>query len=297
MDAYVKQLGKMNLHPALISSLPLLNYGDRKAEAHARALVLNCLTKPYAELWKECFNPSFAKLEWTQTVPGVSQAFWKQLSETWSRSTALRVDLSRRQALVELDVLTAQVMGFNLDELKTLYRQRFAVLRGYERDTWYDQKGRIIFSPNALGLRGVGLPRRATAKDAKEGITYTVNGRPCDAKGLGFEDVKNMQSGFVTKTFMDASMTDEPVERTVKYVAPFFKMDRERDYDVAWAFFEEKYGKVDVAELQGVRPEPVEAEAEEQAEPAETSKKSRKGKKPELKLVEEPFNPQPSLFE
>ncbi len=297
MDAYVKQLGKMNLHPALISSLPLLNYGDRKAEAHARALVLNCLTKPYAELWKECFNPSFAKLEWTQTVPGVSQAFWKQLSETWSRSTALRVDLSRRQALVELDVLTAQVMGFNLDELKTLYRQRFAVLRGYERDTWYDQKGRIIFSPNALGLRGVGLPRRAAAKDAKEGITYTVNGRPCDAKGLGFEDVKNMQSGFVTKTFMDASMTDEPVERTVKYVAPFFKMDRERDYDVAWAFFEEKYGKVDVAELQGVRPEPVEAEAEEQAEPAETSKKSRKGKKPELKLVEEPFNPQPSLFE
>lgn len=287
----------MDLLPALIGGLPMLNYGERQDEAHARALVLNCLTKPYAELWGECFKPTFAQLAWSQTMPGVSQAFWEQLSKTWTRGMALRSDLSRRQALVELDVLTAQVMGFTLNELKTVYRLRFAVMNGYERDTWYDQNGRIVFTPNSNGLKGVGLPRRAAAKDAKEGITYTVNGRPCDAKGLGFEDVKNMQSGFVTKTFMDASMTDEPVERTVKYVAPFFKMDREHDYEVAWAFFEEKYGKVDVAELQGVRPEPVEAEAEEQAEPAESSKKGRKGKKPELKLVEEPFNPQPSLFE
>lgn len=51
MDAYVRQLGKMDLLPALIGGLPMLNYGERQDEAHARALVLNCLTKPYAELW------------------------------------------------------------------------------------------------------------------------------------------------------------------------------------------------------------------------------------------------------
>ena len=34
-----------------------------------------------------------------------------------------------------------------------------------------------------------------------------------------------------------------PVERTIEYVAPFDRCDRERDYETAWKFFEEKYGK------------------------------------------------------
>ena len=30
---------------------------------------------------------------------------------------------------------------------------------------------------------------------------------------------------------------DEPVERTIEYVAPFDSCDREQDYETAWRFF------------------------------------------------------------
>lgn len=138
-------------------------------------------------------------------------------------------------------------MGFTLDELKTLYRMRFRVMRDYEQNTWYDQKGRIVFTTNA-GLPGVGLPNKSRPKDAAEGITFAVNGKPCSEKGLGFEDVKNMKDGCVSKTFPDDSMTDDgsPEMRTVTYYAPFFKMDREKDYETAWRVFGERFGWTDV---------------------------------------------------
>lgn len=284
MDAYVRQIGKTNLLPSLIANLPLLNYGNREDDAFARVLALNCLTDPYEELWGDHFQETFSSLEWSQTRPGVENTFWSNLTFEFTRESGLRNDLERRQALVELDVLTAQVMGLTLDELLALYRMQFAVMRGYERDTWYDQKGRIVFTPNGNGLRGVGLPRKARASDAKDGIYYAKNLKPVDARGLGFEDVHDMKEGeFVTKTFLDASLTDEPVERTIRYEAPFFKVDREADYRIAWAYFEEKYGTVDAAVLQAYTPEPSaqpESSSEEDAKVEKASKttKASKGK-------------------
>lgn len=283
LDAYVRQLGKGHLLPTLMSGLPLLHYGARQDAAFARVLALNCLTDPYSELWQDHFRETFTSLEWTQTRPGVENAFWANLTSDLKRECGLRNDLERRQALLELDVLTAQVMGLTLDELLALYRMQFAVMRGYERDTWYDQKGRIVFTPNGNGLRGVGLPRKAKAADAKDGVSYTVNGKPAGDRGLGFENVRDLKEGFVTKTFFDGALADPPVQRTIKYEAPFFKVDREADYRIAWAYFEEKYGTVDAAVLQAYTREPSaqpESSSEEDAKVEKASKttKASKGK-------------------
>lgn len=44
------------------------------------------------------------------------------------------------------------------------------------------------------------------------------------------------------RTIIDDTMPGDPVERTIEYVAPFDRCNREQDYETAWKFFEEKYG-------------------------------------------------------
>lgn len=240
LDGFVRMIGKTNLLPELMSNLPVIDYESKESAAFCRALCLQCLTPAYASLWQEHFDETFLTDSWTQILDGIDADWFKNLAPKWKRDNALRSDLMRRQALLELDVLTAQAMGLELDDLLTLYRLRFRVMREYELDTWYDQNGRIVFTTHKA-LAGVGLPRSKRSKDTDEGITYRKNGYAVDAGGLGFEDVKNMKDGYVEKTFPDISMSDEPVMTTVKYVAPFFQMDREADYRRAWEAFDSRF--------------------------------------------------------
>ena len=65
-------------------------------------------------------------------------------------------------------------------------------------------------------------------------------------RGTGNWDgtVKNAPEGYVfTRTITDDTQPGGPVQRTIEYVAPFDKCDREQDYETAWKFFEEKYGE------------------------------------------------------
>lgn len=245
IDGFYRQLGKNHLRPNDILSSPLTNYKKRQNAAFVRTLALNCLTKYYAHLWEKSFTIDFNHDAWTNS--NLNSRWFSTLTKKWNNEVCLKSDILRRQALLELDVLTAQAMGLDLRDLLTLYRLRFRVMRDYEVNTWYDQKGRIVFTSNGNGLPGVGLPRKKRTKDSTEGITYRVNGYAVDAKGLGFEDVKDMKEGYVEKTFPDMSMTDEPVMTTVRYEAPFFQMDREADYRRAWEVFEQRFGKVNSA--------------------------------------------------
>lgn len=248
-DFLVKSTGKQNLHK-MLEDFPFPKTLSRRTAAVVRALALNCITFHYSEIWEQSWSEEFKQQSWSTdrfgdggSLQALPAQFFRNLTPTWSRNSALRGQFSRRQASLELDVLVALELGLQLDELLMAYRVQFPILRQNEAETFYDQNGRIIFTIDR-GLIGVGLPRRVRRSDLKNNISYGIHTAERHERGLslGWEDIKDLKSGIVTKTFMDDTIPDGPVERTVEYVAPFFRPDREEDYRRAWKFFEEKYG-------------------------------------------------------
>lgn len=219
--------------------MPMVCEGGTKLAT--RGLVLMGIGTVYSDLWQSCYTPDFNTQRWSRDLPQLPQDFFANLTPEWQRNCALRSDYSRRQALVEIDVLVAQALGLTLEELLTIYRVQFPVMRQYEADTWYDQNGRIIFTPSK-GLVGVGLPRTARKADLKSGFVFNVDspewtGGDCTDQAIGWDDVKHLKTGTVSVTFDDYTRSDEGERRTVTWQAPFIKPDREDDYKVAWAFF------------------------------------------------------------
>lgn len=237
-DFYLKSTGKGDLYSQGLTSFPYL---ELDCAAHTRIAALSFLTVSYSKLWKSCYKSSFSRQSWSRNLPQLSQSFFSELTPQWQRNCALRTDYSRRQALVEIDVLVAQALDLTLDELLTIYRVQFPVMRQYEADTWYDQIGRIVFTPSK-GLVGVGLPRTARKSDLKEGITYAVDspqwqGGTGPDLVIGWDDIKHLTEGSVSMTFNDDTQPGGVQRRTITWQAPFIKPDREDDYRVAWQFF------------------------------------------------------------
>ena len=236
-DFYIKSTGKANLH-YIWESLADLSCaaGNVVNRLRLSGLLLNCLTRQYSSLWSESWQDSFAAQAWAKSDTRLPNSFFTNLTSTWTRESALRTDYARRQALVEIDVLAAMALGLTLDELLTMYRIQFPVMRQYEKDTWYDRNGRIVFT-SSKGLVGVGLARKANKKD--DNYAIHTSSRNEQNIPLGWEDIQDLESGTVSKTFMDDTLPGGPVSRTVEYVAPFDCCNREDDYKTVWAFFAE----------------------------------------------------------
>ena len=268
LDFFVKSTGTGHVQPAWLRRLPILTddcHPALRAALWLRTLRLNCLTTHYADLWSELCavdllnageaeggpgkagaggpratgtaGPALPSIDafridaWTRPDPRLPDD-WDALPPTWNRDVALRTDFARRQALVEIDVLAALALGLTLDELLTIYRVQFPVMRQYEADTWYDANGRIVFTVSK-GLPGVGLPRKAVKGDTAWTLRRPHGVTQSDT-ALGWEDIRDIRAGVISRRILDDTLPGGPVERVIEYHAPFDRCDREDDYRAAW---------------------------------------------------------------
>ena len=237
-DFFIKSTGRTNLH-ATWTALPLISTSILE---NSRYLSLNCLTNNYSLFWEESFSAGFTTQCWSQPDnQRLPQSFFAQLTPTWQRNCALRSDYSRRMALVEIDVLVAKTLGLTLDELILMYRVQFPVMQQYERDTWYDMAGRIIFT-SSKGLVGVGLSRNGSRSTPD--VTYTSPDGQSKTGKFGWDDIRQMQvagtlpaGSSVTTTVLDDTQPGGRQTRARIYIAPFALASREADYRIAWEFF------------------------------------------------------------
>ena len=215
-DFLVKTIGKDNMYSNNTDLLPILD-SRLNSSIKVRFLRLNCLNRYYEELWQNCWDDSYLKED--SAFPDITEALhYCDMSKKWTRKSAFRNDLQRRHALIELDVLVAMALGMNLEELKTVFRTSFYSAQQNEASTWYDSRGRIVYT-GSRSMSGVGASRQewdSSIKDIIPGTKYA-------------------------KTIIDDTVPNGPIERNIEYIAPFARCDREQDYETAWKFFEEKY--------------------------------------------------------
>lgn len=216
-DYFVRTLNKSNLQPNVVAKLPYVSTRYDTA-LRLRALMLNCLSNEYENLWESAFRDDYVKDRWAKVDNRLDDEIFRRLQPKLSYDTCCRTDYTRREMLVELDVLTAMALGMTLEQLKTIYYIQFPVLQSYEDDTWYDANGRIVFTNNR-SMVGVGLSRSE------------------------FETIQDMQTGSYKQTIMDDTTLEGMIERTIEYVAPFDKCDRVKDYEVIWNTFTTRFSE------------------------------------------------------
>ena len=232
LDFYIKTLGVMDIHASRVYPFPLGISDKYKPALFSRTLLLNCLTTHYADLWQEMWDGAYKNETWSLRDKRLKP--FDQLHETWSWDIPLRNYFERRQALVEIDVISAMALGLSLQDLEMIYTIQFPVLQQNENDTWYDQRGNIVFTCSK-GLTGVGLDRK---RNAKTGM-------------LGWEDIRGEQIDANTYrgTQPTHTHTIDPAKSELyggqqqTFVAPYTRCDRIADYRTAWAHFEKIFNK------------------------------------------------------
>lgn len=226
-DFFVKITGKNNLSSDSIKKLPVPSTKYNNAII-VRALLLNCLTIYYTDLWQRQFHESYRHDLWAKEDDHLPAGKFASLTEKWDWQTPLRTDYERREALVELDVLTAMALGMTLEQLITIYSIQFPVLQSYEADTWYDANGRIVYTVN----------RGMTGKD-DQGRKYIGVDKE------EWERIRHYPAGqCYAHSFTDDTQPGGPRERTIEYEAPFVTCDRIQDYRTIWNFFANKYKNI-----------------------------------------------------
>lgn len=212
LDFYIKTLGRGNLYESSIKMLLIGIKSNYIKKLFGRVLMLNCLNDTYNDFWERNYQEAFNKDSWSKKDNRLKP--FNTLTQVWQWTTPLRNWFERRQALVEIDVITAIALGLTLEELILIYNVQFPVLQQNEDDTWYDTTGNIVFTCSK-GLTGVGVDRPV------------------------WNDIKDLNAGETYEHTIEKS--ELYYGKKVTYHAPFDKCDRVEDYKLAWAHFEEVF--------------------------------------------------------
>jgi hypothetical protein len=217
IDFYVKIIGKGGFYSGSLRKLLLGIKQHYIPQLSLRTLLLNSLNDNYSDLWKSSFQDNFTQDTWSKPDPRLKP--FNTLTKEWQWATPLRNWFERRQALVEIDVITAMALGLTLEELILIYNVQFPVLQQNEDDTWYDTTGNIVFTCSK-GLTGVGVDRPV------------------------WNEIKNLKAGETYEHTIEKSELYKG--KKVTYHAPFDKCDRVEDYKVAWAHFERVFKEKEI---------------------------------------------------
>jgi len=213
-DFLIKTIGTANLTNSRLISLPLGINSKFQNSLYVRILLLNCLNKYYVDIWNIGFKPDYCSDCWSKEDPRLKQ--FNLLSSEWNWDIPIRNAFCRRWALIEIDVLSAMALNLSFEELVTIYNISFPLMQQYEDETYYDQKGNIVFTVNR-GLTGIGLDRP------------------------DWEQIKDMKAGETYEHTIEKS--ELYYGKKVTYYAPFDQCDRVEDYKVAWSHFEKIFNK------------------------------------------------------
>ncbi|WP_062381188.1 DNA methyltransferase [Demequina pelophila] len=178
-DFAVRAAPKNDILFSTVERLPVVT-GDLRSEIVRRVLKLNAITSAYSKAW-----------EIENAILGA-----------WNPQAPARRALERRQLQVEIDALVALGLGVTADELCTVYRTQFAVLRKYDQENHYDSNGRLV-------------PNEVLKLYKAKGENLTVEERTATHPGSGID---------------------------YTYEFPFVVPDREKDMREAYAKFEAEFG-------------------------------------------------------
>lgn len=216
LDFYIKTIGATNLYEDRMNAFPLGIALKYRQPLYVRTLLLNSVSPHYKELWECLWDGNYKNDSWSLDDSRLKS--FQSLNKDWSEDIPLRSFFERRQALIEIDVITSMALGLSLNDLIMVYRIQFPVLQQNDNDTWYDAKGNIVFTCS-VGLKGVGVDRPIweSIRNQKEGETYTHTIDPAKSELYGGQQVT--------------------------YYAPYTKCDRIEDYRRAWAHFEKVFNE------------------------------------------------------
>ncbi|WP_240136570.1 type II restriction endonuclease subunit M [Streptomyces sp. MUM 178J] len=142
LDYFVKVVGKTNLSDDLVSLFPAPLSHPLSAPLLLRTLRLNCLTREYSPLWERLFDRIWLRDRWTSSEAHGLRI--QDIDPAWSMATPLRTEFDRRRALVEIDAISAVMLGLTAEQLCAMYRSQFDTLRMYEWETFFASDGHKV---------------------------------------------------------------------------------------------------------------------------------------------------------